>query len=236
MKFCTYLVSYKGNKLPPFYIGYTSIDKIDRGYRGSVCSKTYGEIFHQELKQHPELFKIFILSTHDSRLDASKREEYVQLFFKVHRNPMYINMNISGKHFNSIWTGRKHTPESINKMSKSTIGQKAWNLGLTKETCPSLMAASLKISKKAKGRSSAKKGRKGFKGYSPTSKDIERLSKQSSCIEYTLQTPDNELIIITNLKKFCNENNLSIPLMYATANGKQKHHKRYKIISKQRIK
>lgn len=32
--YCTYLTSYFGNKLPPFYIGYTTVANINRGYRG----------------------------------------------------------------------------------------------------------------------------------------------------------------------------------------------------------
>jgi hypothetical protein len=37
--YCVYLTIYKGNNLPPFYIGSTSIDKIDGGYHGSVMSE-----------------------------------------------------------------------------------------------------------------------------------------------------------------------------------------------------
>ena len=30
--YCVYLTIYRGNKLPPFYIGYSSINKIKAGY------------------------------------------------------------------------------------------------------------------------------------------------------------------------------------------------------------
>ena len=56
--YCTYLTVYTGNKLPPFYIGSTSVDNISKGYRGSVLSKNYKSIWKQELHSHPDLFKM----------------------------------------------------------------------------------------------------------------------------------------------------------------------------------
>lgn len=43
--YCTYVTFYSGNKLPPFYIGSTSVDKIEKGYRGSVKSKRWKQIY-----------------------------------------------------------------------------------------------------------------------------------------------------------------------------------------------
>jgi hypothetical protein len=34
--FAVYLTSYKGNKLPPFYIGSSSVSALNSGYHGSV--------------------------------------------------------------------------------------------------------------------------------------------------------------------------------------------------------
>ena len=47
--YCTYLTIYSGNKLPTFYIGSTSVEKIEQGYRGSVSSKRYQSIWEKEL-------------------------------------------------------------------------------------------------------------------------------------------------------------------------------------------
>ncbi len=93
--FCTYITLYKGNKLPPFYIGYTTVEKIENGYRGSVQSKKYKDIWKKELKDNPHLFKTKILTMHEDRNDAMTREVSFQEQFQVHKNPMYINMNIS---------------------------------------------------------------------------------------------------------------------------------------------
>ena len=37
--YCTYLTIYLGNKLPPFYIGYTKIKNIEKNYNGTVTKK-----------------------------------------------------------------------------------------------------------------------------------------------------------------------------------------------------
>jgi hypothetical protein len=136
--YCTYLTVYTGNKLPPFYIGSTSIDKINKGYRGSVASKNYKSIWKQELELHPELFKTIILTRHETRQDAQDKEIIFHESFSVARNPLYINMaHANGKFFVSgpqspetkakigtANTGKKHTPETKAKMSAVKTGKK----------------------------------------------------------------------------------------------------------------
>lgn len=56
-----YLITYSGNKLPPFYIGSTSDKKIKDGYLGSVSSKKYSKIWKKETKENKHLFKIHIV-------------------------------------------------------------------------------------------------------------------------------------------------------------------------------
>lgn len=84
--------------MPPFYIGYTLTNKIVNGsYHGSVTSYRYKQIWQQELFDNPDLFKTVPLTFHESALEAKNREQELQEHFQVHRNPMYINMAISGK-------------------------------------------------------------------------------------------------------------------------------------------
>ena len=91
--YCTYLTVYFGSKLPPFYIGSTQVSRIESGYRGTVSSKKYKEIWKSELKQNPHLFKTKILTTHASRKDAICRELDFHKKLSVVRSPMYINMS-----------------------------------------------------------------------------------------------------------------------------------------------
>ena len=89
--FCTYLTIYSGNKLPPFYVGSTSVAKISSGYRGSVSSKTYKTIWKLELKDNPRLFKTIILSRHATRREALEKENKLHKLVNVSKNTLYIN-------------------------------------------------------------------------------------------------------------------------------------------------
>lgn len=95
LQFCVYLTIYSGNKLPPFYIGSTSIVKIKNGYRGSPRSKKFGEIFHQELKDNPHLFRTIIIRKYYSRKNAIYNERLLQIQFNVVKSNQFINMSIA---------------------------------------------------------------------------------------------------------------------------------------------
>ena len=60
--YCTYLTVYTGNKLPLFYIGSSTVDKVNKGYHGSVKSKKYKQTWEEELTNNPSRFKTIILS------------------------------------------------------------------------------------------------------------------------------------------------------------------------------
>lgn len=149
MKYCTYLTFYSGNKLPPYYIGSTSIFKIQKGYRGSVISYKYKSIWNSELKHNPHLFKTTILTVHADRQGAFDKELFFQESLRVVTSPLYINMAYARKngHFgygekgrpkseehrkkiseskkgNQYWVGRQHSEESKKKISDYNMGKK----------------------------------------------------------------------------------------------------------------
>lgn len=125
--FCVYFTFYSGNKLPPFYIGSSSVSKVQNGYKGTVKSRAYKDVWKHEIKFHPEMFKTFILSTHDTRLSALSRERDIQEKLNVVRSPLYINMALASKNgffgrdvrgnLNPNY-GKKHTPHAKLKMKK----------------------------------------------------------------------------------------------------------------------
>lgn len=121
--YCVYLTIYSGKLLPPFYIGYSTVEKVNNGYHGSVLSLKYKQIWKQELKNNPQLFKTIILSTHSLREDAYKKEVKIQTLLNAHKNPMYINQSIGNHKFVSP-KGRKDTPETISKRASSNRGKK----------------------------------------------------------------------------------------------------------------
>lgn len=122
--YCVYLTIYKGNKLPPFYIGYTKTDKVSSGYHGSVSSKSYKKVWQQELKSSPHLFLTTILKVFDCQESAVFYEEYLHKHFKVHKNPLYINQSISNVSFRNNLSTFNHTESTKQKISASNRGKK----------------------------------------------------------------------------------------------------------------
>lgn len=139
--YCVYLTIYAGKKLPMFYIGSSTLTKINNGYKGSVSSKEYGKIWKEELKNNPELFKTKILSLHDSREQAFYKEEKLQKKLNVVKNTLYVNKSFANSKFSlkqhSSWTRDKfktrvpwnkgktnvYTDATLKKMSTARKGK-----------------------------------------------------------------------------------------------------------------
>lgn len=137
--FCTYITIYSGTKLPPFYIGSSTMSKINNGYRGSVSSREYKKIWMKEPRENPQLFKTIIISKHQTRKDATIRENDLHHKLNVVLNPLYINkayaspdgfcdIDKKGKNNgmygvrrtgeNNPMFGKKHSNETKEKMKK----------------------------------------------------------------------------------------------------------------------
>jgi hypothetical protein len=115
--YCVYLTTYSGNKLPPFYIGSSSVMKVENGYGGSVGSLKYKKTWKSERRNNPHLFKTQIISYHETRNEAYDKEEKLQQAVNAPRSEMYINQALVGHGFNT--TGHKYTEESRRKMSEA---------------------------------------------------------------------------------------------------------------------
>jgi len=89
--FVTYLTIYDGDKLPPFYIGSTSAERVENGYHGSVRGLEYGAAWKQELAAKPELFDTIVLSEHTTREEALIEEQRLHVKHNVVRDPRFIN-------------------------------------------------------------------------------------------------------------------------------------------------
>jgi hypothetical protein len=133
MKYVTYLVTYDGDKLPRYYIGSTSEDKVKYGkYFGSISSKKYKEIFLNEKKNNPELFKIKILSYHETRESAIEEELRIQIELDVVKSIQYMNESLARVNgfFGRDTSGENHplygtslSDETKNKISDTLTGR-----------------------------------------------------------------------------------------------------------------
>ena len=122
MKYVTYLVTYVGDKLPKYYIGSTSEDKVNSGkYFGSVASIKYKDIFKEERKNNPDLFTIEILSLHTTRESAIEKELELQIKYNVVKSTDYMNESLARVNgfFGRDTSGEGH-PKFGDKLSEET--------------------------------------------------------------------------------------------------------------------
>ena len=89
--YCTYLTIYSGDKLPKRYLGSTSLKKIKKGYRGSVASEDYRELWEDELRDNPQLFKTRVLNIHYTREEATRKELELHQKYQVVKNENFVN-------------------------------------------------------------------------------------------------------------------------------------------------
>ncbi|NBX95416.1 MAG: hypothetical protein EBQ88_01415 [Betaproteobacteria bacterium] len=133
MRYVTYLVTYIGDKLPKFYIGSTSEEKVLSGkYFGSISSKKYKELFLNEKRDNIHLFKIEILSYHDTREEAIKEELRRQIELDVIKSLDYMNESLARVNgfFGRDTSGENHpqygktlSEETKNKISNTLTGR-----------------------------------------------------------------------------------------------------------------
>lgn len=91
--YCTYNTIYTGDKMPPFYIGRSTVQKIQHGYHGTVASKKYKTIWKEELKNNPHLFETTIIAVYETEKEAVEAERELLLSVNAHINPLYINLS-----------------------------------------------------------------------------------------------------------------------------------------------
>jgi hypothetical protein len=93
--YCVYLTTYSGNKLPPYYIGSTSLENIKNGYKGSVSSLEFKKLWDDEIRDNLEFFTVKILSEHSTRKEAMIAELNYQIQYDVVKSSEYINKSLA---------------------------------------------------------------------------------------------------------------------------------------------
>lgn len=173
--YCVYLTSYKGNKLPPFYIGHSELKNIENGYLGSVSSKEYKDIWLNEIRENRNLFKIQILSTFSDRIDAREAEERLQRKLNVLNNSLYINKSIGYKNFSVVTRSKEHQ-EKLNKSVSRALKGRAPKTA----TLPKSEEHKKKLSDYFRGRPNPKNSahRKGKKLSEEHKRKISRLGRR----------------------------------------------------------
>lgn len=97
--FCVYLTKYSGDKLPPFYLGSSSLSRIAAGYLGSVSSKRWKQLWLEETRNNRHLFTVEILSQLATREEALAEELRLQLELNVVNDERYANSALARRKF-----------------------------------------------------------------------------------------------------------------------------------------
>lgn len=230
--------------MPPFYIGYVRLSRILKGYRGSVSSKKYKDIWNSELYNNPQLFKTKIISTHQTKEEAMEKENYFHRKLNV-LGEMYINESISHKsffvtnrtkeHTEAIIDSRKgyfHSEETKEKISKSKLGHDYPN----RKGIPLTKKAKEKISLKLKGRKLSQEtinkmaeSKIGFK-HSDQSKSKMRKPKSEEAkknMNESYYSRNEGKIVINNgvVEKYVTENQLENFISDGWVKGRHGSHK-----------
>lgn len=141
--FCVYLTCYRGNKLPPFYIGSSSVERVKNGYKGSVQSKKYKQTWNKELKENPHLFSTKIICTHKTRKEALSKEDFLQRSLNVVDSLLYINLSFAQKEgCFGLKSQKNRNPVSENGKKNMKLGWikrkengfTSWNKGLKNDS------------------------------------------------------------------------------------------------------
>jgi len=103
--YCVYLIVNLSEKLPPYYIGSSSVKNIKSGYMGTISSKRFKNIYNKELKSNPHLFKMIILDTFTDRSSAVIIENWMQRLYSAMHSIDFINMSYAVDGFSGCNTG-----------------------------------------------------------------------------------------------------------------------------------
>lgn len=182
--YCVYFTIYFGNLLPKRYIGSSKIDRVNKGYNGSISSKRFAQIYRDEQKRNKKLFKTRVLSIHKTDKEAREKELELQIKYDVLNDERYMNesyakingffgRNVSGE-LNPMY-GKVH-PSKNKKINSGNVGEKNPMYGKRGSDHP---AYGYKRSEETNRKTSEK-----LKGKSKTTSHIENLKKSHRSEEY----------------------------------------------------
>ena len=219
--YCVYLTIYRGNKLPPFYIGSTRVEKVlNEGYHGTVRSKRYKTLWKSEIQLHPELFSTRVVTLHETRDQAITKEGFFQRQLKVVKSPMYVNQAIAAP--NGFFGMDMKGPNN------PRFGKIPWNKGKT--VGQNSDESNARRSQTLKGRKFSKLHKKrigdAHRGKSKPKQSQSQVLAKSNTYEVT--SPCGEVLIVTNMNTFCRQHGLTPGALRSVARGEATHHKGFK--------
>ena len=195
---CVYLTVYLGDKMPQYYIGSSTVERVEAGYHGPVTSKAYASVWKMELEANPDLFSTFVLSTHPDRHTAMLEEKRLQVELDVVRSTMFINRALAQPNgfFGPSQKGVKKSAEHSKKIG----------LALTGRTVSETTRAKSRASQKLRPPASASTR------YALSAACSGKLNGRALVFKVT--SPNGtKYTVHGGLRKFCNSHSISLQKM-----------------------
>ena len=232
--FCVYVIVYRGDRLPPFYIGMTSTKKItDNGYHGSIASVKWKRIWKSELSNNPMLFRRKIIKTFSTRKEALEYENHMLRHFNSHKSPLFINMNINGTEF--LGMNGSHSEASKIKMSNSHVKRSFTLVNPEGETFDFIGTNSLKsFGISSSSVVSVLNGRiKHVKGWHLPDTENAVYDRDQDRREFILVSPLGETVNVKGIRRFCKEHGLNTGGISRVLKGEYSQHKGWRMVNRQ---
>jgi group I intron endonuclease len=200
------------------YVGYTE-NIPDRWHKHEIRSGKEAKKFHQAIKKYgwDKFTKEVIYCSKDPIHTLVIMEPYFIAYYDTFKHG--YNMTMGGEGTPGLFVSE----ETKQKMREAHLGDKNFFYGKTHDE-----ETRKRMSTKAKTRQI----RYGFNApnFGKTrSNEINEQVRQKVSKQWTIIQPDGTRILVTNLKKFCKDNNLCYIRMLEITAGKQKFHKGYSI-------
>jgi hypothetical protein len=183
----------------------------------------YKELWDQEIKINPHLFKTKIISTHNSGKEARDKELKFHRHLNVVKSDMYVNRALAkpnGFHGTDVskenhprW-GKQHSSNSKQLIGAKNKGKTPHNKGVP---MPQKDRDRIKLTKRLNPRPAPNKGQK--MNYSSNA-----LAAMNRAKTWKLITPHNEILFIENLRKFCKDQCLNERALRDIASSLRKYY------------
>lgn len=223
-----------------YHYVYYSYEEWGRGYFGSrTCKclpkedvKYFGSFKDKTFKPSQ---KIILKDDYATREEAYVDEIILQEHYKVVENPHFANRAYQTSTGFST-QGTKHSDERLSQLKEKFSGDNNPMYGKThskivKQKLSKMMKdnnpmKNPKFVEKWRYYNSGKNHR--LYGKKRSQEEINKLSISCCKYFYEVVSPNGNIFYVKNMKKFCIENKLDHGAMGKTANGKAKHHKKWK--------
>lgn len=228
-----YTYAYLRKDGTPYYIG--------KGQRDRAYSKNHINIFV------PPKERILFLKKNLLEEEAFKHEKYMIFVFgrKDLGTGILHNRTEGGEGTANISDitkekmrvkklGKSLSQEHREKLSKIRKGNRRWNNGVKEKLCKECPGNDWVLGRLISNKVGVKYGKWNI-GKKASPETRKKRSDRSIKYKYVIKSPGGEIFITNNMKKFCEEHNLTARLMTSVARGKYTQHKGWRVVTVEKL-